>query len=91
MTLFIRSFKRMMKSHKFKSKKNDKSRSRKNCYNYGKNGHFITNCPYDKNDDKEEKKGYPKNKRFFKKRHTRRHTSGTSGTLMKRVLILLNM
>ena len=75
MALFFKSFNEMMKSHKFKSrKKHNKSRSRKICYNYGKNGHFIDNCPYDNKDDmeeKEEKKVYAKNKKFFKKRHSR--------------------
>jgi hypothetical protein len=56
---------KMMKSSKFKGKKNDKSRSKKSCYNYGKSGHFIVSCPYNKNDVREEKK--ETKIKFFKK------------------------
>lgn len=59
-----------------KDKGNDyKPRAKKNCHNYGKTNHFIANCPYSKNDDKEQKKErqYEKNKKFFKKKGCKAH------------------
>lgn len=43
MTLFIKSFKQIMRVQKDKGKYY-KPQSKKNCYNYGKSGHFIVNC-----------------------------------------------
>jgi hypothetical protein len=42
------------------------------CYNCGKNGYFVTQCPYERkeeDDDKKKKeKSYKKDKKFFKKK-----------------------
>jgi hypothetical protein len=43
------------------------------CYNYGKNGHFIAQCPYkrkEEDNDKRQKfdKGYKKDKKYNKKK-----------------------
>jgi hypothetical protein len=46
------------------------------CYNCCKNGHFIPQCPYEKKEEDNEKKkkfdkGYKKDKKFTKKKHSR--------------------
>jgi hypothetical protein len=76
MTLFIRIFKKMMKNHNYNNnKRNDKSklRSKKNCYNCGKNGHFIANCPMARRNIKKKRRkkrrAMSKNK-FIEKRHS---------------------
>jgi hypothetical protein len=43
------------------------------CYHYGKNGHFIAQCPYErKEEDNDERKkfdkGYKKDKKYTKKK-----------------------
>jgi hypothetical protein len=43
------------------------------CYNYGKSGHFIAQCLYEKQEEDNEKKkklnkGYKKDKKFTKKK-----------------------
>jgi hypothetical protein len=40
MSLFIQSFKKLMKGRKDKGEKTYKLHSKKNCYNCGKGGHF---------------------------------------------------
>lgn len=69
MALFIQNFKKTMKDWKGRGKKTYKPWLKKSWYNYGKSGHFITNCSYSKNDDREEKekKIYGKNKKFYEK------------------------
>jgi hypothetical protein len=50
MTLFIRRFSKMMGKQKFfKGEKKDKFRSKtkRACYNCGKYGHYIANCPHE--------------------------------------------
>ena len=76
MALFIRRFKRFMKKERYNKgdNKKDKSRTRgkRSCYNCGKSGYFIANCPYEKKDEeegkKEKKKSFKKNEKFFKKK-----------------------
>jgi hypothetical protein len=55
-----------------KLRKKEKSRSKRVCYNYGKNGHFIAQCPYEKKEEENNKrknfdKGYKKDKKYTKK------------------------
>jgi hypothetical protein len=43
------------------------------CYNYGKNGYFIAQCPYERMEEDNEKrkkfdKGYKKDKKYTKKK-----------------------
>jgi hypothetical protein len=43
------------------------------CYNYGKNGHFIAQCPYERKEEDNDKrkefdKGYKKDKKYTKKK-----------------------
>lgn len=79
----------MMKSHKFKrNKKNDKSRSRENAIIVVRNGHFIANCPCEYKKEKPKKRGYVKNKKFFKKRLSGEAHIGKEWDSMMRVLIL---
>jgi hypothetical protein len=75
MTLFIKRFSKMMGKQKFfKVDKKDKfkSKTKGGCYNCGKYGHYIANCPYvrRKEDDekkKEKEKSYKKDKYYKKK------------------------
>jgi hypothetical protein len=72
MTLFIKKFnKYISKRRPFKGDKNEKTGSKRVCYNCGKNGHFIAQYPYERkyeDDDKKKKKGYKKDKKFLKKK-----------------------
>jgi hypothetical protein len=72
MTLFIKKFnKYIRKRRSFKGDKK-KTRSRRVCYNCGKNGHFIVQCPYERKDKdngkKKKDKSYMKDKIFTKKK-----------------------
>jgi hypothetical protein len=70
MALFIKKFNKYISKRKpFKGDKNEKIRSKRVCYNCGKHGHFIAQCPYerkDENNDKKKKKdkSYKKDKKF---------------------------
>jgi hypothetical protein len=49
MALFIKKFnKYISKRRPFKGDKKEKTRSKRVCYNCGKNEHFIAQCPYEK-------------------------------------------
>jgi hypothetical protein len=66
MTLFIRRFSKMMSKKKFfKGDKKDKlgTRTKRACYNYGKYGHYITNCPDECEDEEDDKKKKKKKKK----------------------------
>jgi hypothetical protein len=64
--LFIKKFNKFIKKRRpYKGERKEKPRSKKVCYNYGKNEHFIAQCPYERkeeNNDKRKKfdKGYKK-------------------------------
>jgi hypothetical protein len=78
MTLLMKNFSKLMRNRNYKGTKrheSSKRRTKRNCYNYGKSGHFIANCPYENKEDKEEKrkdnkekKYFTKDKKFFKKK-----------------------
>jgi hypothetical protein len=74
MTLFIKKFNKFIKKRRpYKGERKEKPRSKMMCYNYDKNGHFITQCPYERkkeDNDKRKKfdKGYKKNKKYTKKK-----------------------
>jgi hypothetical protein len=61
MTLFMKKFKKYMKKKKKLSKgdKKFKSATKGTCYNYGKHGHFIANCHFERRDDDDKKKNKP--------------------------------
>jgi hypothetical protein len=47
--LFIKKFNKFIKKRRpYKGERKEKPRSKRVCYNYGKNGHFITQCPYER-------------------------------------------
>jgi hypothetical protein len=66
MALFMKKFKKCMNKKKFSNgdnKFNTKSTTKRICYNYGKYGHFIANCPFERRDDDDDKK----KSKFYKK------------------------
>jgi hypothetical protein len=70
MALFIRRFSKMMNKKKlFMGDKKDKLRTRtkRACYNCGKYGHYISNCPYERRDEEDDKKHYERDKNYKKK------------------------
>jgi hypothetical protein len=83
MDLFIRRFSKIMGKQKFfKGDKKDKfkSKTKMACYNCGKYGHYIANCPYehreeddDKKKNKKEEKSYKKDKHYKKKIYGEAH------------------
>jgi hypothetical protein len=96
MALFIiRFFKVMGKQKFFKGDKKGKykSKAKRACYNYGKYGHYIANCPYEHREEDDDKK--KKRRRDTRKTNTIRrkpmvrHTLIRSGTLMMRVPTLI--
>jgi hypothetical protein len=72
MALFIKKFnKYISKRRAFKGDKKEKTMSKRVCYNYGKNGHFIVQCPYERKDEDNDKnkkkdKSYKKDKKNYK-------------------------
>jgi hypothetical protein len=74
MTLFIKKINKFIsKRRPFKGDKKEKLRSKRVCYNYGKSGHLIAQCPYERKEENNDKKnnfdkGYKKDKKFTKKK-----------------------
>jgi hypothetical protein len=74
MTLFINKFNKFIKKRRpYKREMKEKPMSNRVCYNCGKNGYFIAQCPYErkeKDNDKRKKfdKGYKKDKKYTKKK-----------------------
>jgi hypothetical protein len=72
--LFIKMFNKFIKKRRpYKGDRREKSRSKRVCYNCGKNEYFIAQCPYEKKVEDNEKKnkfdkGYKKDKKFTKKK-----------------------
>jgi hypothetical protein len=70
MTLFIKKFNKFIKKRRaYKGESKEKLRSKKMCYNYSKNGHFIAQCPYERKEEDNDKrkkfdKGYKKDKKY---------------------------
>jgi hypothetical protein len=57
MALFIKKFnKYISKKRSFKGDRKEKKRSKRVWYNCGKNEHFITQCPYERKDEDNDKK-----------------------------------
>jgi hypothetical protein len=47
--LFIKKFNKFIKKRRpYKGERKEEPRSKRVCYNYGKNGYFIAQCPYEK-------------------------------------------
>jgi hypothetical protein len=74
MALFIKKFNKFIsKKRPLKGDRKEKPRSKWVCYNCGKNGYFIAQCPYerkeeDNNKKKKVDKGYKKDKKLMKKK-----------------------
>jgi hypothetical protein len=74
MALFIKKFNQFVKKRRhYKGERKEKSRSKKVCYNCGKNGHFIAQCSYERKEEENDKrkkfdKGYKKDKKYTKKK-----------------------
>jgi flagellar hook assembly protein FlgD len=80
MALFMTKFKKYMNKKKLSKgdkKFNTKSTTKRKCYNCGKHGHFIANCPFEHRDDDDDKKkskfykkdkGYKKSDKPYKKK-----------------------
>jgi hypothetical protein len=91
MSLFIKKFNKFIsKRRPFKGDRKEKTRSKRVSYNYGKSGHFIAQCPYERkkeDNDKKNKinKGYKKEKKFTKRNLMVKLTSVKNGTQVMRV------
>jgi hypothetical protein len=74
MTLFIKKFNKFIKKRRpYKGERKVKSRSKRVCYNCGKNEHFIAQCPYERKEEDNDKrkkfdKDYKKDKKYNKKK-----------------------
>jgi hypothetical protein len=72
MTLFIKKFNKFISKRKpFKGDRKEKSISKRVWYNCAKSGHFITQCPYERKEEDNDKKfdkSYKKDKKFTKKK-----------------------
>jgi hypothetical protein len=66
MALIIKHFKTALKGHKEYPNKN-KTRGKRSCFKCGKTGHFIAQCPYNDNDQEQEKYGKREKKKVYKK------------------------
>jgi hypothetical protein len=66
MTLIIKRFKTALKGCKEHPNKS-KAKGKRSCFNYGKTGHFIANCPDNANDQEQEKSGKREKKKTYKK------------------------
>jgi hypothetical protein len=56
MAFFMKKFKNYIKKKFSKEDKKFKSTTKRTCYNCGKHGHFIANCPFERRDDNDDKK-----------------------------------
>jgi hypothetical protein len=53
MAFFMKNY---IKKKFSKEDKKFKSTTKRTCYNCGKHGHFIANCPFERRDDNDDKK-----------------------------------
>jgi hypothetical protein len=77
----IRRFSKMMGKQKFfkgNKKEKFKSKTKRACYNCGKYGHYIANCPHERReeDDDKKKKKKEEKKRYKKYKHYKKKTYG---------------
>jgi hypothetical protein len=72
--LFMKRLNKFIKKRRpYKGDRREKPRSKRVCYNCGKNGHFIAQCPYERKEEDNEKKKkldkcHKKDKKFTKKK-----------------------
>jgi hypothetical protein len=72
MALVIKHFKSALKVRKDYPNKN-KSRGKCSCFNYGKSGHFIVQCPDNENDQDQDKKGKKEKNKLYRKKKGEAH------------------
>jgi hypothetical protein len=73
-TLFIKKFNKFIKKRRSYKKGKKKPMSKRMCYNCDKNGYFITQCPYKRKEEYNDKrnnfnKSYKKDKKYTKKKY----------------------
>jgi hypothetical protein len=74
MTLFIKKFNKFIKKRRpYKRERKEKPMSKRVCNNWGKNKHFIVQCPYERKEEDNDKrkkfdKCYKKDKKYTKKK-----------------------
>jgi hypothetical protein len=72
--LFIKKFNKCIKKRRpYKGERKEKPRLKRECYNCGKNWHFIAQCPYERKEEDNDKrkkfdKDYKKDKKYTKKK-----------------------
>jgi hypothetical protein len=72
--LFIKKFNKFIKKRThYKGERKEKPRSKRVCYNCGKNRHFIAQCPYERKEEDNDKrkkfdKCYKKDRKYTKKK-----------------------
>jgi predicted porin len=72
--LFIKEFNKFIKRRRpYKGERKEKQMSKSVCYNCNKNGSFIAQYPYERNEEDNDKrkkfdKGYKKDKKYTKKK-----------------------
>jgi flagellar hook assembly protein FlgD len=79
MALFVRRFSKMIGKQKFfKGDKKDKfkSKTKRDCYNWGKYDHYIANCPYEHREEEDDKKKKKKERNYKKDKHYKKKTYG---------------
>jgi hypothetical protein len=78
MALFIRRFSKMMSKQKFFKGDKDKFRIRtkRNCYNCDKYGHYIANCPHERREEEDDKRKKKKERSYKKDKQHRKKTYG---------------
>jgi hypothetical protein len=55
--LFIKKFNKFIKERiPYKGERKEKPRSKRVCYNCGKNGHFFAQCPYERKEEDDDKR-----------------------------------
>jgi hypothetical protein len=82
MTLLIKKFNKFIKKRRsYKGERKEKPRSKRVCYNCGKNGHFITQCPYERKKTMARERSLTKSTR--KIRNTLRRSLMVKPTLAK--------
>jgi hypothetical protein len=92
MALFVKKFNKFIKKRRpYKGEKKEKSRSKRVCYNYGKNVHFIAQCSYERKEEDNDKRkkfnnGYKKDKKYTKKSLMVKSMLAKNGTQVIRVL-----
>jgi hypothetical protein len=85
MTLFIRRLFNLMGKQKFfkgDTKEKFRSKTKRTCYNCGKYGHYIANCPYEHREEDDDKKKKKKEKSYKRDKHYMKKAEKPSGQFL---------